>query len=103
VSAEPTDGPTPAAVRQQVLILWLSSSALDGRVLGWSFYDGTAGVGPQLEGDPPYQSGVAALVAGWRLIQMSPLVAAPKGHERETSFLKHEFVFGRLIDPSSSQ
>ncbi len=84
-------------VRQQVLMLWLASAGLDGRVLGWSFFDGTNGVGPQPHGDPPYASGTAALVAGWRLLQMSALIPPTPGHERETSFLKHEFVFERLV------
>lgn len=84
--------------RQQILVFWLSSSALDSGVLGWSFYDGSAGVGPQLESDPPYANGVGALVDGWRLIQMSPLFPAFPGHERDTSFLKHEFMFERMVD-----
>ncbi len=85
-------------LRQQVLMLWLAGPGLDGRALGWSFFDGTDGVGPQPDGDPPYATGTAALVGGWRLVQMSPLVPPTPGHERETSFLKHEFVFERLID-----
>lgn len=60
--------------RQQVLVLWLASSALDSNVLGWAFYDGAAGAGPGLDGEPPYDTGVAALVDGWRLLQMSPLL-----------------------------
>ena len=85
--------------RQQVLFLWLASSALDSGVVGWAFHDGTAGAGPQPAGDPPYGTGVAALVDGWRLIQVSPLLPPFPGHERETSFLKHEFVFERLVEP----
>lgn len=79
-------------------MMWLASPSLDARVLGWSFFDGTSGAGPQLAADPPYATGVAALEDGWRLLQMSPLIPATAGHERETSFLKHEFVFERLID-----
>lgn len=86
------------SARQQVLMVWLASPSLDSRVLGWSFFDGTAGAGPQLDADPPYPTGVAALVDGWRLLQMSPLTPPAPGHERETSFLKHEFVFERTID-----
>jgi hypothetical protein len=86
------------SARQQVLFLWLASSSLDATVLGWAFHDGTAGAGPQPDGDPPYASGVAALVDGWRLLQVSPLVPAAPGHERETSFLKHEFVFERIVE-----
>jgi hypothetical protein len=88
------------SARQQVLMMWLASSSLDSRVLGWSFFDGTAGAGPQPEDDPPYPTGVAALVDGWRLLHMSPLTPPVPGHERETSFLKHEFVFERMIDAS---
>lgn len=87
--------------RQQVLLLWLASSSLDSRVLGWSFFDGTAGTGPQPEGEPPYDSGVAALRDGWRLLQMSPLIPPTPGHERETSFLKHEFLFERMVDAAA--
>ena len=79
-------------------MLWLASPSLDARVLGWSYFDGSAGAGPQPEGDPPYDTGLAALQAGWRLLQISPLVPPVPGHERETSFLKHELVFERLID-----
>jgi hypothetical protein len=86
------------SARQQVLMMWLGSSSLDSRVLGWSFFDGTAGAGPQPQDDPPYPTGVDALVDGWRLLQMSPLTPPVPGHERETSFLKHEFVFERMID-----
>jgi len=78
-------------------MMWLASPSLDSRVLGWSFFDGTAGAGPQLTTDPPYPTGVAALVDGWRMLQMSPLIPAAAGHERETSFLKHEFVFERIV------
>lgn len=83
--------------RQQVLVLWLASSSLSDRVLGWAFHDGTAGAGAQLAGDPPYATGVGALEAGWRLLQMSPLAPPNPGHERDTSFLKHEFLFERLV------
>ena len=86
------------SARQQVLMMWLASPSLDSRVLGWSFFDGSAGAGPQLAGDPPYATGIDALVDGWRLLQMSPLTPPVPGHERDTSFLKHEFVFERLVD-----
>lgn len=84
--------------RQQVLMLWLAGPLLDNPVLGWSFTDGSNGTGPQPQGDPPYPNGTAALHAGWRLLQLSPLLPPMPGHERETSFLKHEFVFERIIE-----
>ena len=57
-----------------MLHLWLASSALDSAVIGWAFYDGTAGSGPAPQGDPPYATGVAALVDGWHLLQISALL-----------------------------
>ncbi len=88
--------------RQQVLVLWLASSALDSKVLGWAFHDGTGGEGPQPDGDPPATTGVDALRQGWRLLQMSPLLPAAAGQERQSSFLKHEFLFERLVEVSGS-
>ena len=89
-----------SAARQQVLVLWLAGPGLEGRVIGWAFHDGTAGAGPQLDGDPPFSSGVEALHQGWRLLQMSALVPPMPGNERETSFLKHEFLFERMVEPT---
>jgi len=87
-------------MRQQVLFLWLESSALDSKVVAWSSYDG-ASEGPTPPVDarptPPYRTGVDALRDGWRLIQASQLSPAPPGAERETSFLRHEFVFEKLV------
>jgi hypothetical protein len=86
------------SARQQVLMMWLSGPGLDGRTLGWAFFDGTDGKGPQLDADPPYPTGVAAMVDGWRMIQMSQLIPPYPGQERENSFMKHEFVFERMVD-----
>ncbi len=78
---------TPVAsdngLRQQVLVLYLASSALDSNVIGWALHDGAADgdAGPGATDDPPYRSGVHALRDGWRLIQASPLLAAPRGQE----------------------
>ncbi|GAA1688714.1 hypothetical protein GCM10009765_42720 [Fodinicola feengrottensis] len=86
-------------VRQQVLVLYLATSALDATVVGWSRYDGTGQTKPTT-GDsdgPPYETGVAALQDGWRLLQMSPLLPPQPGHEYDVSFLKHEFLFEKLV------
>ena len=84
--------------RQQVLFLWLASSSLSSATVGWSFYDGADGASPLPTDDPPYANGVQALRDGWRLIQISQLIPAAPGQERQTSFLKHECVFERLVD-----
>ena len=43
----PAEAPQQTALRQQVLVLYLASSALDARVVGWSTYDGTGGTWPR--------------------------------------------------------
>ena len=90
---------TEQTVRQQVLVLYLNTSALDSTVVGWSVYDGTGQSSPTT-GDsdqPPYDTGVAALRDGWRLIQASQLIPPYPGHEYDVSFLKHEFLFEKLV------
>ena len=89
------------STRQQVLFLYLASSALDAAVVGWSHYDG-AGDGPTPPVDDkataPYGTGVDALRDGWRLVQASALPPPAPGAERQVSYLKHEFVFEKLVD-----
>lgn len=86
------------ALFQSVLILYLSDSALDSSVIGWSMYDGTGQTdhyaGEQAE--PPYPNGLAALRDGWRLFQISQLTRAMAGAEYDTSYLRHEFFFERI-------
>ncbi|WP_330328907.1 hypothetical protein OHS33_03550 [Streptomyces sp. NBC_00536] len=86
--------------RQQVLVLYSATSALDSPVVGWSLYDGTGRTSPTTgdSDEPPYASGVAALRAGWRLIQAAQLLPPHPGHEYDVSFLKHEFFFERIVD-----
>jgi hypothetical protein len=88
----------PAALRQQVLFLYLATSALDSEVVGWSRYDGTGATSPTTgdSDEPPYRTGVDALRAGWRLIQAAQLQPPRRGEEYDLSHLKHEFVFERL-------
>ena len=89
-----------STLRQQVLVLYLSTSALDAKVVGWSRYDGTGRTNPTTgdSDEPPYETGVEALQDGWRLLQISPLMPPYPGHEYDVSFLKHEFLFEKLVD-----
>jgi|SRR5699024_7816802 len=86
-------------VRQQVLVLQLSGSGLDSAVLGWSRYDGTGRSHPTMgdSDEPPYETGVAALQDGWRLLQAAQLLPPVRGHEHDTSYLPNEFWFTRLV------
>jgi hypothetical protein len=90
-------------LRQQLLVLYLGTSALDSDVIGWSRYDGTGRSRPTMgdSDEPPYATGLEALLDGWRLIQMSQLQSHPHGHEYETAYLPYEFVFERLVDLTS--
>ena len=94
-----------ATVRQRVLVLYLASSALDSKVIGWALHDGHApnANGPGDTNEPPYRTGVDALADGWRLFQASPLRAAPAGQEYQTDYLKYEFFFEQLTEHSTHE
>ena len=87
-------------IRQQVLILYLANSALDSAVKGWTIYDGT-GQEAHTTGDssePPYVTGMDALLDGWRVIQFPQLIPPYPGLEYATSFHKNEFIFEKLVE-----
>lgn len=85
--------------RQQVLYLWLAEGDLATPVIAWAFHDGTAGQGSGLPtSEPPYATGVSALVEGWFLLQSPPPVRLVPGREHETGPLANEFVFERRIE-----
>ncbi len=89
-----------AGGRQKVLVLYLSHSALDALVIGWSAYDGTGGQ-THMAGDserPPYPTGLAALMDGWRLFQASQLLPHARGEEFDLAYLKYEFFFEKWIE-----
>jgi len=95
--------PVQPQIRQQVLILYLGTSALDSNVIAWSRYDGTGQSKPTMgdSDEPPYRTGVDALIDGWRLIQLSQLQSHQPGHEYDVSYLPYEFVFERLVQINS--
>lgn len=85
-------------LRQKILVLYLSNSALDSTVKGWAVYDGT-GREAHTTGDTniaPYKTGLLALQDGWRAIQFPQLIPPYPGHELDTSFLKYEFIFEKI-------
>jgi hypothetical protein len=87
--------------RQQVLVLYLSTSSLASNVVGWSLFDGASTEVEEAGATslPPYATGLDALRDGWRLFQASQLLPPPVGAEYTTSFQKFEFFFERLVDP----
>jgi hypothetical protein len=98
---------TPSAtphVRQQLLVLYLGTSALDSEVIGWTRYDGTGQSRPTTgdSDEPPYATGLDALLDGWRLLQMSQLIAHPRGEEYDVGYLPYEYLFERLVGISAA-
>jgi hypothetical protein len=89
-----------SALRQQVLVLYLSNSSLDSEVLAWAIYDGTGEASSETGDHPvrPFATGLAALRAGWRLLGASQLIPAAPGAEYATSFQKFEFFFERMVE-----
>ena len=47
---------------------------------------------------PPYDSVLAAMKDGWRVIQVPSLQTAPAGQEHETAFLRFEYVLEKLVE-----
>lgn len=87
-------------VRQQVLVLYTATSALDDQVVAWSSYDGTGRTHPTMgdSDEPPYANGLDALKDGWILMQAAQLLPPATGQEWDVSFMKHEFWFSRLVE-----
>lgn len=88
------------ALRQQILILYLSSADLSSGVGAWSMWDGT-GKTHHTTGDsdkPPYKSVLDAMKDGWRVIQVPQQFPAYPGMEYSTSFLKFEFVLEKMVE-----
>lgn len=92
------DGRT-GELRQQVLILYLGNSALDSSVVAWTRYDGTGATLPTTgdSDEPPYRTGLEALLDGWRLLQMSTIAPLERGSEYDVSTLRNEFLFEKLV------
>jgi hypothetical protein len=87
--------------RQKLLFLYLSHSDLYSRVVAWSLFDGTTRKKPSLDqATPPYPTGVDAMRDGWRVIQVSPLMAPPPGLEFDVDYLANEVILEKLEVPS---
>jgi hypothetical protein len=87
-------------LRQQLLVLYATTSSPDSDVGAWSIFDGT-GRQAHMAGDadkPPYASVLAAMRDGWRVLQLPSLQPAAPGAEHDTSFLKYEFVLEKLVE-----
>jgi hypothetical protein len=87
-------------VRQQLLFLCVANPSPTSPVVAWSLFDGTERA-TTMAGDldtPPYDSVLAAMKDGWRVIQVPQLIAAFPGQEHQTGFLRFEYVLEKLND-----
>jgi hypothetical protein len=87
-------------VRQQLLFLCLATPNPTSAVVAWSFFDGTAAT-TTMAGDsdqPPYDSVLAAMKDGWRVMQVPTVVTAAPGREHETGPLRFEYVLEKLVE-----
>ena len=46
--------------------------------------------------EPPYETGIDAVIDGWRLFQASQLEQHKDGEELKTGYLKYEFFQKRI-------
>lgn len=89
--------------RQQILILHLANSNLESKTVAWALYDGAAPADKlqMNSGDstePLYESVLAAMRAGWNVIQLPTLPVYIPGHEHETGHLPYEYVLERKVN-----
>jgi hypothetical protein len=87
-------------LRQQLLVLYLAEPSLGAAVTAWSVYDGT-GREAHLSGDadkPPYDSVLAAMLDGWRVIHFPAEIPPYPGTEYTTSLLKFGYVLERMVE-----
>ena len=92
-----------ARLRQQLLILNLSNSSPESRVVAWAFYDGALSPDkPQMQSgdseEPLYHSALAAMQDGWRVMQVPAMPHFETGREFDTGHLPFEFVLERMVD-----
>jgi hypothetical protein len=92
--------PVLPILRQQLLLLCAATPNLMSPIVAWSMYDGT-GRTTNMAGDadrPPYESVLAAMKDGWRVLQVPALAAPAPGREHETGFLRFEYVLEKIVD-----
>ncbi|MDX1933540.1 MAG: hypothetical protein SFU56_13105 [Capsulimonadales bacterium] len=85
-------------IRQKLMFLYSSTPDLKSEVGAWSIYDGT-GKEHHTTGDsdaPPYRSVYAAMLDGWRVLQVSQLHPTQTGQELTTSYLRFEHMLEKL-------
>ena len=90
-------------LRQQILILHLSSPDLSSSTVAWALFDGASAPDKRQmqsgdEDTPPYPSVLAAMRDGWFVIQIPTLPYFVHGQEHETGHLPYEYVLERRVE-----
>jgi len=83
--------------RQQLLVCSTQGCDAASAISTWAFYDGTGASEPEAVAreEAPYPSVVAAMRAGWRVIQVPPMQPAMAETTYQTSVLPYEWVLER--------
>ena len=87
-------------LRQKILILYSGTPDLRSSIGAWAIYDGT-GKERHTTGDsetPPYNSVLAAMRDGWRVVQFPQQFPAYPGMELSTSYLRFEYILEKMED-----
>lgn len=85
-------------LRQKILILYSGTPDLRSGIGAWAIYDGT-GKEHHTTGDseaPPYDSVLAAMRDGWRVVQFPQQFPAYPGMELSTSYLRFEYILEKM-------
>jgi hypothetical protein len=83
--------------RQQVLYLYSKSTNMRSPLASWALYDPTVQQEPVLpESAPPYESVLAALADGWRVVQF-PIAKLYDYEGQDNDYLGFEFVLEKFV------
>ena len=83
--------------RQQVLYLYSKSTNMRSPLASWALYDPTVHQEPVLpKSAPPYESVLAALADGWRVVQF-PIAKLYDYEGHDNDYLGFEFVLEKFV------
>ncbi len=90
------------ALRQRILILYLTTSCLASETCAWSEYDGTGlypytGDSPD---EPPYWNVLEAMRDGWRVVKFCSEQMASADNAYRTGPLPFEFILEKMEEVS---
>ena len=86
-----------AEPRQLILYLYGKSTNMRSPLAGWALYDPTRPQTPTLPSDdPPYESVLAAVADGWRVVQF-PIAKLYAYEGQDNDYLGYEFVLEKFV------